>query len=88
MSGLEEVEMDIQGGEVWVDLQQGEVRVVEDFISECSPGECGGSEPREDICLGMSRGIDVGSYDGGDEDGRHKGESNVSVEEATVVRIL
>ena len=50
--------------------------------------EYGGSDARGDICLGMSQGIDVGSYDGGDEDGRHKGESTVSVEEATVVRIL
>ena len=52
------------------------------------PESMEGVNAGEDICLGMSRGIEVGSYDGGDEDGRHKGESNVSVEEATVVRIL
>ena len=88
VSGLEEVEIVAQGGEVQVVLQHDDIQLVEDFIRVLGR-RVWREKTREGTsaseCHGKST---VGGYDESDEDGRHKEDNIISVEKATVVRIL
>jgi hypothetical protein len=59
VSGLEEVEMVVQGGGVEVVLQHDNVWMVEDLVRVLGPEGIEGGE-RGDLWLGMSWGVDSG----------------------------
>jgi hypothetical protein len=87
VSGLEEVEMIVNGGECGSSFNT-TTQESSRTLSGCSAWRVWkGASARGDLCLGTSGVSIAGRHDGDDEDGRHE-DNVVSVEEATVVRIL